>query len=307
MLSSSVIICTKNRRDDLARCLESVCRQTRPPEELIVVDAGDDDSETVLREAAQRLPSCAVRYLRAEPGLTRQRNAGVREATKDVVHFLDDDVILDPPYLDEMQKIFEAADGQDVAGVGATARLPQGPPPLLGTWLRRLFLLTRINGDGRMQPSGFGTLTWYSDYAAPHPVQIVGGCGCAFRRTVFDHIAFDEFFAGYGHMEDAEFSYRAGKLGRLLGHPRATLLHVATPVARTDWRRLSKMQILNHHYVFTKLLEPNGFRWLCFWWSEIGESLLRAVRFAKCRDFGILGGMWDGYAALLTGHRRRGP
>jgi len=304
VLSASIIICTKDRRDDLARCIRSLYTQTRLPEELIVVDSGTDDSEAVVREATAELPSCAVRYLRSEPGLTRQRNVGIRAATQDILHFLDDDVVLDPPYVEEIQQTFEEAGNSDVVAVGATARIPQGRAPMLGTLLRKLFLLTRIDGDGHMQLSGFGTLTWYSEYRRLHEVEIVGGCCCAYRRQVFDTLAFDEFFAGYGHLEDLEFSYRAGKLGRMLGNPRATMLHVVTPAARTDWRRLAAMQIVNHYYVFTKLLEPNAFRWLCFWWSEIGENILRLVRFAKCRDVGILLGIKDGYAAVLSGNLR---
>jgi len=37
----SVIICTKNRAQELTRCIKSVIAQSLSPDELIIVDASD--------------------------------------------------------------------------------------------------------------------------------------------------------------------------------------------------------------------------------------------------------------------------
>ena len=304
MLSSTILICTKDREEDLRRCLDSICEQQRTPDEAIIVDSGAQRVQGLVQEFAAALPRCAVKYVRSEPGLTRQRNIGVGVATKDIVHFLDDDVILDPACVDEIQKTFEAPGAEDVVAVSPMLRLAEGRPPRPCSLLRKGFLMTRVDGDGRMLPSGFGTFTWYAGYKDLHPLQVACGC-CAYRRSIFDRIRFDEFFAGYGYMEDLDFSYRAGNLGRMVGNPRATMLHVASAAARPDWRRLVAMQIINHHYVFTRLLPPDWRHRICFWWSEFGETLRRLVRLVGSRDLNILLGAVDGYRTILRPSARR--
>jgi glucosyl-dolichyl phosphate glucuronosyltransferase len=296
-LSSSIVICTKDREADLARCLDSLLGQTRLPDELVVVDGGSDDAETQVARFREAVPACRVHYLRSEPGLTRQRNAGIRAATGDIVHFLDDDVILDAPYVEAIQGTYEAAGADDVVGVSPLLRLDR-TPSRLGTWYRRFFMLPRVNGSGRMLPSGYGTLTWHSGFEEVHPLEVACGC-CTYRRDVLEQVQFDEYFAGYGYMEDHDFSYRAGKLGKLLGNPGATMLHNESPAARDRLRDLAAMQIRNHHYVFSKNL-PQDFRHrVCFWWSELGHCLLRFAQAAKTLNPGIIVGACEGLAAIV--------
>lgn len=297
MLTSTLIICTKDRAGDLQRCLDSVVTQTRLPDELIVVDSGSDDTATRVAAFQEQAPSCKVEYLRSEPGLTKQRNVGIAHAHNDIVHFLDDDVILDSHYMDEIQKTYENDTQGDLVAVSPVLTLPR-PVGQAACAFRALFMLSRVNGSGRLQPSGFGTYTWYSNYPDIHPLEVGCGC-CTFRRSLFDALRFDEWFEGYGYMEDLEFTYRAGKCGRFLCNPRATMLHVETPSARTNRRRLMEMQIVNHHYMFRKHVPQSLFHWACFWWSEFGEGIRRAISFLKTGDLDIIKGTLAGYRAIL--------
>lgn len=104
-LRTSVIICTMDRPDDLGRALQSLQSQTLLPDEVIIVDASRNDrSEAPIPEAFQSLP---IRYFHTRtPGLTRQRNIGIRESTGDVLLFLDDDVILEPEYIEHVAAAF---------------------------------------------------------------------------------------------------------------------------------------------------------------------------------------------------------
>ncbi len=297
MIVSSVIICTKNRSQTLRNCLESLVGQTVQPDELIIVDAGSDDAEEVVRKFEELLSVCDVKYFRSEPGLTRQRNIGIEQATGDIIHFLDDDVILDPSYIEVIEETYGASGNEDVIAVAPRLRVPR-EPSRAGLLYRRFFMMSRVDGDGRMAPSGFGTLTWYAPYDSPHEIDVGCGC-CTYRREVFEHIWFDEHFEGYGYMEDHDFTYRAGRLGRMLYNPRAVMLHDAAPSARLDRRRLVAMQIVNHHYVFKKHLPQDIFHRLCFWWSELGESILRVVAMLREPASGIALGMIDGYSSIL--------
>jgi GT2 family glycosyltransferase len=294
-LSASIVLCTKERACDVAKCLDSLRAQTRIPEQLIVVDSGSDDTESHVRAFARDVTSTEVVYLRSEPGLTLQRNAGIRAAAMDVLHFFDDDCTLEPEYIDEMQNVFESS--PDVLGAGPRLLLPYSPS-LPGKFWRKLFLLPDTAGSGRIQPSGFGTYTWFSHIDSPHDVEVLCGC-CAFRRSVFDTHMFDEHFSGYGYLEDLEFSYRMGRHGRLVCNPRARITHWESPSARIDWRRLAAMQIVNHAYVFRKHLPQDVYHRACFWWSEFGEALRRAATAVKLGDPNVIWGMIDGYRQIV--------
>jgi glycosyltransferase involved in cell wall biosynthesis len=85
--SVSVLIGTYNYGRFLTQCLESVCGQTRPPDEVIVVDDGStDETDQVLR----RFPD--VRYIRQNhEGKSVAFNRAVRESTGDIICHLDAD------------------------------------------------------------------------------------------------------------------------------------------------------------------------------------------------------------------------
>src|SRR5581483_3567739 len=103
----AVVICTRNRPDDLADCLASLARQTRLPDEVLVVDASDGpEPEARVRAWAATAPVPRVDVLPAAPGLTRQRNLGAAATTGDLITFLDDDVVLDPGYLAAIAELF---------------------------------------------------------------------------------------------------------------------------------------------------------------------------------------------------------
>jgi GT2 family glycosyltransferase len=102
LLPVSVIVCTRERPDDLARCLESLAGIRKGGHEVIVVDNAPATNRTAA--VAARFD---VRYV-LEPGqgLDRARNAGVRAATRDIVAFVDDDVVVTPPWVEGIAACF---------------------------------------------------------------------------------------------------------------------------------------------------------------------------------------------------------
>jgi hypothetical protein len=87
-LSVSTVIPTYNRAHFVRRAVESALSQSRPGDEVIVVDDGStDNTAEVLAPYGDR-----IKYVRtANGGGGAARNVGVRHATRDLVAFLDSD------------------------------------------------------------------------------------------------------------------------------------------------------------------------------------------------------------------------
>jgi GT2 family glycosyltransferase len=88
MMSATVVVTTRNRRDDLKTCLKSVVRQTVRPEIIVVDDASDDGTPAMV--AAECPEARLVTHDRMH-GYIRGRNEAARLAAGDVIVSLDDD------------------------------------------------------------------------------------------------------------------------------------------------------------------------------------------------------------------------
>jgi GT2 family glycosyltransferase len=119
----SVVVATRDRPQLLARCLESLAALEYPRYEVVVVDnnpATDATAELVKARFAD-----SVRYVREpRPGLAAAHNRGLAEALGEVVAFTDDDVVVDPGWLDALVGAFaEVPDAGCVTGLILPARL----------------------------------------------------------------------------------------------------------------------------------------------------------------------------------------
>jgi hypothetical protein len=101
-----VVICTYNPRADyFGRCLAGLKAQTLPTSrwELVVID---NVSDPPLSGRLDLTWHPGARLVREEKlGLTPARLRGIREATGEVLVFVDDDNVLDPDYLETAARI----------------------------------------------------------------------------------------------------------------------------------------------------------------------------------------------------------
>jgi glycosyltransferase involved in cell wall biosynthesis len=106
MLDASVIICAHNPRSDyFARVLEGLRNQTIPLHkwELLIVDNASRQPLALSWDISWH-PS-ARHILETELGLSYARQRGIKEASADLIIFVDDDNVLDETYLAEAIKI----------------------------------------------------------------------------------------------------------------------------------------------------------------------------------------------------------
>lgn len=270
-LQHSFIICTLNRPADLAKAIESLFRQTILPYELIVVDASDNDQTEELINQMKDSSPFRIEYLHTRPGLTYQRNRGTEKAVGDIIHFIDDDVVLNPDYLKELDAIFSNPRNTRVAGAGGTiVNTPRLPRYVV--FLKKAFMLNHNYGTGRLQPSGYVAFGYNSNFRKPRRVNILCGC-CAYKRGTLQKYRFDENLPGYALQEDMDFSYRVSRKHELLFVPSAKLFHNVSPVTRTERATYFYYYLYNHFYLSFKNLPRTLDHIAAFWYSHFAATL----------------------------------
>jgi glycosyltransferase involved in cell wall biosynthesis len=97
----SLILTVLNEGEHIRRLLESVSRQSRLPDEVVVCDGGStDNTVAVIQEYANRLPLKVI----VAPGanISQGRNAAIRAASGDIIAVTDAGVWLEVHWLKEL-------------------------------------------------------------------------------------------------------------------------------------------------------------------------------------------------------------
>lgn len=197
----SLVICTRNRPEQLRRALTAVQALTPAPDEVLVVDNAPTSSAT--RDVVLGHPG--IRYtLEPRPGLSVARNRGVRETTGDVIAFTDDDAELQSNWLVRLVAAFDAPDVMAVTGLVLPAALDTEG---------QLLFENHLGGFGqgyRSQRFDAGFYRAMRRYGVP-VWRIGAGANMAVRRQAFELVGtFDERLGAgaAGCSEDSELWYR---------------------------------------------------------------------------------------------------
>lgn len=115
--SATVAVCTRERPDDLERCLAGLVAMPGQPDILVVDNAPATDAT---RRVVEGFPG--VRYLlEPRPGLDYARNAALAASHSEIIAFTDDDAVPDPLWLNMLLTNFE--DPMVMAACGLTMAL----------------------------------------------------------------------------------------------------------------------------------------------------------------------------------------
>lgn len=105
LLPISVVVCTRDRPQDLANALASITSLDYPAFEILVIDNAPPDDGTA-RVIAELADPRVRRVVEPAPGLSNARNTALRVAHHDIVAFTDDDVVVDPHWLRALARGF---------------------------------------------------------------------------------------------------------------------------------------------------------------------------------------------------------
>jgi glycosyltransferase involved in cell wall biosynthesis/GT2 family glycosyltransferase len=204
----TVVVATRNRPEDLARCLPSLAQLQYPAFEILVVDQGDSE-ET--EELVRRLDIPSVRYFRnSDRGKSKAMNFAHSIARGEIYAYTDDDCVVGPEWLDRgVAELLSEPDSGMLFGNWvacphdpAVAFVPEFP-----------IQSRRVVRGRQLASAGLG----------------VGG-NMFVRRNVFDELGpFDEDLGPGGPFhngEDYELTYRVLKGGlSVIQSPEGTVVH----------------------------------------------------------------------------------
>ena len=218
----SVVVCayTLERWDDICAAVESLRRQTRPADELVLVA---DHAPELLARARTAFPDVRCLANDGPQGLSGARNTGVQATTGDVVAFLDDDASAAPDWI---ERFLEAYRDDDVIGVaGRVVPEWRAPRP---AWFPDEFLWV-VGCSYAGLPAGRTEVR--------NPI----GANMSFRRSAFDRAGgFDVAMGRLGKdaagCEETEFAIRARAAlpdGRIVLEPASVVAHAVSPQRTT--------------------------------------------------------------------------
>lgn len=102
----SIVITTRNRKEVVSECLESILETDYPNIEAILVDNGSSDG--TVGAIRKRFPEVRVIASEENLGLNGGKNLGQKHAKGDYIFFLDSDTVVDKKCLSELIVIAES-------------------------------------------------------------------------------------------------------------------------------------------------------------------------------------------------------
>ncbi len=213
MSSVSVIIVNWNGRHLLPECLDSLRAQTRPADEIVVIDNGSNDgSQALIRE---RYPEVTLVELDDNKGFSAANNIAIHRAKGDYIALLNNDLLVAPQWIATM-----------VAAIETDASLGSCACKMLSYNRRNIIDAAGMNysKSGEASNRGFGE---QDGEEFSRPKTVFGACAGAalYRATMLQDIGlFDEDL--YIYYEDVDLAFRAQLTGyNCLYVPEAVVYH----------------------------------------------------------------------------------
>lgn len=220
--SISVIIPTYGREEPLVDTISDVLAQDYPDFEILVVDqtpTHQSQTQTYLQNLAN---DRKIQWFRLDwASLPGARNYAVDRSHGEIILFIDDDVRLQPNYLQNHARNYLEN-------------------PKIGAVAGRVFDRMKLSDSGggltveTLPPEAMNPgIAWYHldlvHTVKPQQVLSARGCNMSFRREVFEKykLSFDERFRGSAVREESDFCLRFRKTGYIIWYdPEAFLVHL---------------------------------------------------------------------------------
>ncbi|HJX24139.1 MAG TPA: glycosyltransferase [Candidatus Bathyarchaeia archaeon] len=221
----SVVILTKNSAATICRSLESALSQSRPPDEVVVVDGSSvDGTKDILRKYPVKIVE--------EPGLGfgHARNVGLNNASGDIVFFLDSDCYAEPLWI---QNALKALQNPDITAVTGPTLL-WNKESTVARFLAFVRDRVEISKESRL-------------------VEIAPTMNLALRKNVIETVGM--FDASLVRGEDTDLTYRISRKEKILWDPSVRIWFKGSP---NFWKASRKC--VDHFIGMGQLFAKHGFK-----------------------------------------------
>ena len=272
-LSVSVVVCTRDRPEQLKKCLRSLCVLAPSPLEILVIDNAPSSDAT--RQIVSQFPQ--LKYiLEASPGLSIARNTGIGHCRGDIIAFTDDDVEVHPQWIFGLEQGFKKPEVMAVTGLMLPAELE--------TPAQVAFYQGSNSSRWEYQHLIFGRKFFAAMLSKGVPVWRIGaGANMAFRSQVFQLVgSFNQMLGAgaAGCSEDSEMWYRILAQGwQCRYEPTAVIFHYH----RHNLKSLQQQmyQYMRGH-IAALLVQFNRYQH----WGNLRRTLIALPRYYLKRAFG---------------------
>jgi len=262
----SVIIPTYNRPVYLEKCIESLLKQKRAPEEIILVVRSDDMPTYKMLEKYHARPSVSsliklIKVIKA--GIVYAENQGLKAAAGDIVCFIDDDALASDNWIFDIVRHYEH--DPLIGGVGGPA-------------------VTVINDNPVIEYTDiFSMMTWFGKRItnttkiprAVQEVDLLRGTNMSFRRGLLT--GFDEHLLPYWRRFEDDVCLLIKEKGyKLICDPALIVCHSETATCAGAGRDNTPETItgLHHNSIYVKLKHLKGIRKIAavlyeFVWGDV--------------------------------------
>jgi len=231
---SGLVICTLARPQAVRHAVRSALVQSSPPKIIVIVDGSGDPAISValatIAKSSNSITSIVV--LASKSGLPRQRNAGMDHVLRkapncDYIHFIDDDVTLNPGYIAAIEEVFRDYSDAIVVG-GRDLNRSAKVHPILG----RISMFDSRR-EGCILKSAFNIMCESPNVVTK--VEWLSGLSQSYRVSKVTNLRFDESIRFYG--EEVDMHIRCGFVGALYWTPHATLRHESSSIGRESMEK----------------------------------------------------------------------
>lgn len=288
MPTVSAIVPTYNRADLVRSILTNLQAQTHAPDQIIVIDNGSTDAtQLVARELGADLL-----VFPENRGFAVAVNAGIEHSTGDWLLIANNDVVLEPAWIERLLASLDRHDA--LFGTGKLLRKDAGRT-LDGSWdlVSRAAYACRC-GYGRQDGN-----VW----SIPRNIWLAPMTAALFHRSVFERVGLlDARFESY--YEDVDFGIRCALAGvRGLYEPASVAVHIGKATLGKNARRIMYLSARNQVLLLAKHYPAATLR--RFAWPIIVGQFLALMMAAKHWQFlTALRGKWHAlrrWAEFRTG------
>ena len=202
----SVIVVSKNREKKLLSCIESIIRNTREPDEIIVVNQGRKINFSVNKRQKIRIIN------QQASNLSIGRNIGILESKSDILCFTDDDCLVKEDWIEKIIDSFNSY------------------PECVGVFGQVFPYESQLNKDDSCPCTFTKAKKTLIDEPCPHMESIGYGNNMSFKKKIFNKEGSFKTWLSVGSIgksaEDAELSLRLLiNKNKLLFNPKVVVFH----------------------------------------------------------------------------------